>query len=84
MPCHSPDASTESRPGPLRFDDAAARELPLLGLVPLVDVERRVRLPDVPDRELVEPRDRDGEDVRVAIRRGYGKVTAVSRVTRHF
>ncbi|MGI8887667.1 MAG: hypothetical protein ACR2GB_01645 [Nocardioidaceae bacterium] len=69
-----PAASRGSRPGPPRVDFDLALVLPFLGLL----VDLRVWLPDVPDRELVEPRDRDGEDVRVAMRRGYGKVTSVS------
>ena len=47
----------------------------------LADAGRRVWLPDEPDRELV-LRDRDEEDVRVAMLRGYAITPSVSCVTR--
>src|SRR3954447_19379476 len=68
-----------SGPGPPRRDDDRERERLLL--LRDVDVGRRVWRRDVPDREVV-LREPDGEDVRVAMARGYAIVTSVSRVTR--
>jgi hypothetical protein len=55
--------SRANGPGPVRRDDERERELVLL---PFFADGRRVWLRDVPDRELL-LRDRDGEDVRVAM-----------------
>ena len=53
-------------PGPLRRRDEDRERERLLVLL-FFDDERRVWLPDEPDRERVLLRDRGGEDVRVAM-----------------
>ena len=75
-----PVRSRVKTPGPLRRVEERERERLLVLL--FFDDFRRVWLPDAPDRELVELRDRGGEDVRVAMRRIYAIATSVSRVTR--
>jgi hypothetical protein len=76
-----PVRSRVKTPGPLRRVEERERERLLVLL--FFDDFRRVWLPDAPDRELLELRDRGGEDVRVAMRRIYAIATSVSRVTRH-
>ena len=60
-----PVRSRVKTPGPLRRVEERERERLLVLL--FFDDFRRVWLPDAPDRELVELRDRGGEDVRVAM-----------------
>jgi hypothetical protein len=79
----TPIPSSVSGPGPVRRGRAVVRERDFFVDERDFDaVDRRAWLPDDRDRELLELRDRGGEDVRVAMIRGYAKTPRVPGVTR--
>ncbi|MGH3368010.1 MAG: hypothetical protein ACRDOY_12490 [Nocardioidaceae bacterium] len=78
----TPRTSRVSGPGRERGDRDDDRGFDLAAERDVDDLDRRAWLPDDRDRELRELRDLGGEDVRVAMMRGYAMTPPVTRVTR--